>query len=65
MTKVVRPRISSTSAARISRSVAASTADVNSSRIRMRGSISSARAMAMRCFWPPESETPRSPTTVS
>jgi hypothetical protein len=30
----------------------------------MRGSFSTARAMAMRCFWPPESCTPRSPTSV-
>ena len=29
------------------------------------GSSSSVRAMAMRCFWPPESVTPRSPTQVS
>ena len=33
---------------------------VSSSGLRMR-----ARAMAMRCFYPPESETPRSPTIVS
>ena len=26
--------------------------------------LSSARAMATRCFWPPESFTPRSPTRV-
>jgi len=26
---------------------------------------SSARAMAMRCFWPPDSVVPRSPTGVS
>ena len=25
----------------------------------------SIRAMAVRCFWPPERVTPRSPTTVS
>src|SRR5271156_463841 len=31
----------------------------------MRGSARIARAMDTRCFWPPESFTPRSPTTVS
>ena len=31
----------------------------------MRGSVSSARAMAMRCFCPPDRVTPRSPTFVS
>ena len=31
----------------------------------MRGSASSARAMATRCRCPPDSRTPRSPTTVS
>src|SRR5881628_1854757 len=33
--------------------------------MRMRGSARMARAMETRCFWPPESLTPRSPTTVS
>ncbi len=36
-----------------------------SSRIKMRGSRKMARASAVRCFWPPERLTPRSPTTVS
>jgi len=31
----------------------------------MRGSRMTARAMAVRCFCPPESVMPRSPTTVS
>ena len=31
----------------------------------MAGRRNSARAMAERCFWPPESVTPRSPTMVS
>ncbi len=31
----------------------------------MRGSRRRARAIAIRCFWPPESVTPRSPTSVS
>ena len=33
--------------------------------MRMRGSRMTARAMAVRCFWPPERVTPRSPTMVS
>ena len=41
-----------------------STLAVESSKMRIRGSRSSVRAMAMRCFWPPESVTPRSPTQV-
>ena len=36
-----------------------------SSRTRMRGSAKIARAIATRCRCPPESLTPRSPTTVS
>src|SRR5580698_10635273 len=39
--------------------------EVASSSIRMRGSARMARAIEMRCRWPPESFTPRSPTTVS
>src|SRR5216110_739418 len=39
--------------------------EVASSRIRMRGSARIARAIETRCFCPPESFTPRSPTTVS
>jgi hypothetical protein len=31
----------------------------------MRGFMISARAIAIRCRWPPESVIPRSPTTVS
>ena len=42
-------------------SVALSMALVESSRIRMRGSVSSARAIAIRWRCPPESVTPRSP----
>jgi len=42
-----------------------SSADVASSRIKARGSRISARAMATRCFWPPESWMPLSPTCVS
>ena len=43
----------------------ASSADVASSRIRMSGFLSRARAIAIRCFWPPESCVPRLPTWVS
>ena len=62
---VVRPRIASASPSRIRASVVASTEAVASSRIRIRGSITSARAIASRCRWPPESVIPRSPITVS
>lgn len=40
----------------------ASRAEVASSRIRMSGSLIKARAIAMRCFCPPESWAPRAPT---
>jgi hypothetical protein len=43
----------------------ASRALVASSRMRMSGFLMRARAMAMRCFWPPESWVPRAPTWVS
>ena len=46
-------------------SVEASTEEVASSRISTRGSASSARAIARRWRWPPESVRPRSPTCVS
>ena len=59
------PAITSRSAALIACSVEASTEDVASSRTRIRGSLSSARAIAMRWRWPPESVSPRSPTRVS
>ena len=49
----------------ISRSVAVSSAEVASSRMRIGGSFRKMRAMDSRCFWPPDSLTPRSPTTVS
>ena len=62
---VVRPRIASASPSRIRASVVASTEAVASSRIRIRGSITSARAIASRCRCPPESVIPRSPITVS
>ena len=65
MITVVRPFITSRSASLIRASVEASTDAVASSRMRTRGFMSSARAIAIRCRWPPESERPRSPTTVS
>ncbi len=65
MISVVRPAIASRSATRMRASVVASTDAVASSRIRMRGSATSARAIAMRWRWPPESVSPRSPMTVS
>mmetsp|Transcript_48102 Transcript_48102/g.128751 ORF Transcript_48102/g.128751 Transcript_48102/m.128751 type:complete len:81 (-) Transcript_48102:392-634(-) len=48
-----------------SASLSASKALVASSNRSTRGLRTSARAMEMRCFWPPESWTPRSPTSVS
>ena len=49
----------------MSRSVRVSSAQVASSRTRIGGSLSSVRAIATRCFSPPESFSPRSPTMVS
>ena len=51
--------------ARSRRSVRTSTFDVASSRIRIRGSASSARAKATSWRWPADSCAPRSPTSVS
>mmetsp|Transcript_63720 Transcript_63720/g.93325 ORF Transcript_63720/g.93325 Transcript_63720/m.93325 type:complete len:99 (+) Transcript_63720:1160-1456(+) len=42
-----------------------SSADVASSSSRIAGFLMSARAMATRCFWPPESLPPLSPTSVA
>mmetsp|Transcript_72859 Transcript_72859/g.235731 ORF Transcript_72859/g.235731 Transcript_72859/m.235731 type:complete len:84 (-) Transcript_72859:2085-2336(-) len=47
------------------RSDSASSALVASSSSSTLGRRTMARAMAMRCFWPPESCTPRSPTSVA
>ena len=52
---------SSRSPRRIRASTVASTADVASSSNRNRGRRISARASAMRCRWPPDTVTPRSP----
>ncbi len=62
---VVLPAIASRRPRLIAASVCASTDEVASSRIRIRGSASSARAIATRWRWPPESVRPRSPTSVS
>ena len=48
-----------------STSLSLSRLDVASSSSRMRGFARIARAIATRWRWPPESRTPRSPTTVS
>ena len=65
ITSVVRPDITVVSAARISCSFVASTAEVASSSTSTAGSARIARAIATRCRCPPESEKPRSPSTVS
>ena len=62
---VVLPTIVRSSASCTMRSDAASKALVASSKSKMAGFFSTARAMAIRCFCPPESCTPRSPAYVS
>ena len=47
------------------RSVSVSSALVASSSSRIGGSFSSVRAIPTRCFSPPDSFSPRSPTMVS
>ncbi len=64
-TRVVRSRMSRSSASRTTPSASGSRALVASSRKRMRGSRTSARAIAMRWRCPPDSRAPRCPTTVS
>ena len=64
-TRTVRPLEAASIASCTSLSDSASSAEVASSSRRMRGSESSARAMATRCFCPPLSLTPRSPTSVA
>ena len=61
----VRWRMTPDNRCRISSSVWVSTADNASSRTRIAGDMTSARAIAVRCFCPPESVIPRSPTSVS
>ena len=65
ITNVVRPAIASARASLMLCSVEASTEEVASSRISTRGSATSARAIASRWRWPPDSVRPRSPTWVS
>ena len=65
MTSVVRFFETRSSASWISFSVWLSSALVASSSIRIGGPLRIVRAMATRCFSPPESFRPRSPTMVS
>ena len=61
MINLVVPGISSAKALRINASVRVSTALVESSKIKILGFFSRARAMHSRCFWPPDTlEPPRS-----
>ncbi len=64
-TIVVRPTMIWSSASCTIFSEWASRALVASSKRRIAGFFRMARAMAIRCFWPPESCTPRSPVLVS
>mmetsp|Transcript_7411 Transcript_7411/g.13732 ORF Transcript_7411/g.13732 Transcript_7411/m.13732 type:complete len:97 (-) Transcript_7411:109-399(-) len=65
MTTVVRPAMRPSSARCTSSSFSASSAEVASSSTSTGASLSSARAMATRCRWPPDSCTPPSPTLVA
>mmetsp|Transcript_36303 Transcript_36303/g.61197 ORF Transcript_36303/g.61197 Transcript_36303/m.61197 type:complete len:112 (+) Transcript_36303:443-778(+) len=65
MTRTVRPTMACSSAACTSASLSVSRAEVASSSSSRRGSCRTARAMATRCFCPPDSWMPRSPTCVS
>mmetsp|Transcript_22397 Transcript_22397/g.53012 ORF Transcript_22397/g.53012 Transcript_22397/m.53012 type:complete len:80 (-) Transcript_22397:580-819(-) len=65
MTRVERPCVTADKAPWICRSVTVSRALVASSRMTIRGFLSKVRAMATRCFSPPLSLNPRSPTRVS
>ena len=65
ITTVVRPCIRRSMASCTSCSASVSRALVASSKIRMRGLVTSARAMAIRWRWPPERLAPCSPTRVS
>src|SRR5712692_4439252 len=61
---VVRPSMISRSPVRMRSSVCVSTLESESSRIRIRGSRIAARAIAARCFCPPERVMPRSPNAL-
>ena len=65
ITTVVFPCIKLSSAAWTTASFPESSADVASSSSRSFGSLSTARAIATRCFWPPEMRTPFSPGRAS
>mmetsp|Transcript_47496 Transcript_47496/g.113087 ORF Transcript_47496/g.113087 Transcript_47496/m.113087 type:complete len:151 (-) Transcript_47496:1479-1931(-) len=65
MMTVVRPFVITSNASWIWCSVWVSRALVASSRITIFGFFRIVRAMATRCFSPPESRSPRSPTLVS
>ena len=65
MTRLVRSRATRSSASWISCSVWLSSAEVASSSIRMGGAFRMVRAIATRCFSPPDSFKPRSPTSAS
>mmetsp|Transcript_46441 Transcript_46441/g.132389 ORF Transcript_46441/g.132389 Transcript_46441/m.132389 type:complete len:96 (+) Transcript_46441:2372-2659(+) len=65
MTTVVRPCMTLSKASCTSRSVSVSRALVASSINRTAGSLSTARAIATRCFWPPERDRPSCETSVS
>lgn len=65
MMNLVVPLSVASKASRMRRSVAVSTALVESSRMRMGGFLSRARAMHSRCFCPPETLTPPCSIQVS
>ena len=65
ITSEVRLRDTRSSASWISCSVWLSSAEVASSSTRIGGAFSTVRAIATRCFSPPDSFRPRSPTWVS
>lgn len=61
MTSTVRPVLARSRASCTTRSDSESSALVASSRISTVGCLMRARAMARRCFWPPDRVAPRSP----
>mmetsp|Transcript_11465 Transcript_11465/g.30379 ORF Transcript_11465/g.30379 Transcript_11465/m.30379 type:complete len:130 (+) Transcript_11465:235-624(+) len=65
ITMVDLPFMALSSASCTTLSLFASSADVASSRRRRGGLRTMARAMAILCFWPPDSWVPLSPTSVS
>ncbi len=63
--RTVRPVVALSNASWTTRSDSASNALVASSRIKMLGFLIRARAIAIRCFWPPDRVTPRSPEDLT